>query len=75
MVGPSLSGDRVGREMVRIAEMRGYLCMVVSGNDSEQTSKAILKWQEDRKINWKYFAPEKPIQKWICGKLQWEDAS
>ena len=28
----SLSGDRVGRELDRIAEMRGYPCMVVSDN-------------------------------------------
>ena len=32
VVDTSLSGDRVGRELDRIAEMRGYPCMVVSDN-------------------------------------------
>ena len=30
VVDTSLSGDRVGRELDRIAEMRGYPCIVVS---------------------------------------------
>ncbi|MGJ8622627.1 MAG: integrase core domain-containing protein, partial [Yoonia sp.] len=56
------SGDRVGRELDRIAEMRGYPCMVVSDNGTELTSNAILKWQEDRKVDWHYIAPGKPMQ-------------
>lgn len=32
VVDTSLSGDRVGRELDRIAELRGYPCMVVSDN-------------------------------------------
>ncbi|EBA03186.1 Integrase protein [Rhodobacterales bacterium HTCC2150] len=35
VVDTSLSGDRVGRELDRIAEMRGYPCMVVSDNGTE----------------------------------------
>lgn len=46
MVDTSLSGERFGRELDRIAEMRGYPCMVVSDNGIELTSNAILKWQE-----------------------------
>ena len=36
--------------------------MVVSDNGTELTSNAILKWQEDRKVDWHYIAPGKPMQ-------------
>ncbi len=62
VVDTSLSGIRVARELDRIAEMRGYPCMGVSGNGTELTSNAILKWQEDRKVEWHYIAPGKPMQ-------------
>ncbi len=62
VVDTSLSGDRVARELDRIAEMRGYPCMVVSDNGTELTSNAILKWQEDRNVDWHYIAPGKPMQ-------------
>ena len=62
VVDTSLSGERVARELDRIAEMRGYPCMVVSDNGTELTSNAILKWQEDRKVDWHYIAPGKPMQ-------------
>ena len=48
VVDNSLSGERVGRELDRIAERRGYPCMIVSDNGTELTSNAILAWQEDR---------------------------
>lgn len=62
VVDTSLSGDRMGRELDRIAEMCGYPCMVVSNNGTELTSNAILKWQEDRKADWHDIAPNKPMQ-------------
>lgn len=62
VVDTSLSGGRVARELDRIAEMRAYPCMVVSDNGTGLTSNAILKWQEDRKVDWHYIAPGKPIQ-------------
>jgi len=62
VVDTSLSGNRVARELDRITEMRGYPCMVVSDNGTELTSNAILKWQEDRKVDWYYIAPGKPMQ-------------
>lgn len=62
VIDTSLSGLRVARELDRIAEMRGYPCMVVSDNGTELTSNAILKWQEDRKVQWHYIAPGKPMQ-------------
>ena len=62
VVDPSLSGERVARELDRIAEVRSYPCMVVSDNGTELTSNAILKWQEDRKVDWHNIAPGKPVQ-------------
>lgn len=62
VVDTSLSSDRVARELDRIAEMRGYPCMMVSDNGTELTSIAILNWQEDRKVDWHYIAPGKPMQ-------------
>lgn len=62
VVDTSLSGERVARELDRIADMRGYPCLVVSDNGTELTSNAILKWQEDRKVDWHYIAPGKPMQ-------------
>lgn len=40
----SLSGTREPRELDRIAEVRGYPCMIVSDNGTELTSNAILEW-------------------------------
>lgn len=61
VVDTSLSGQRVARELDRIAEMRGYPCMVVSDNGTELTSNAILGWQEERGVEWHYIAPGKPM--------------
>lgn len=62
VVDTSLSGQRVGRELDSIARVRGYPCMVVSDNGTELTSNAILKWQEERRVEWHYIAPGKPMQ-------------
>ena len=53
---------RVGRELDRIAELRGYSAMVVSDNGAELTSHAMLRWQEERSVLWHYIAPGKPQQ-------------
>jgi putative transposase len=58
----SLSGERVVRELDAIASRRGYPLMVISDNGTEFTSNAILKWQEDRLVEWHYNAPGKPMQ-------------
>jgi len=62
VVDTSLSGHRVARELDRIAEARGYPCMIVSDNGTELTSNAILAWQEERRVEWHYIAPGKPMQ-------------
>ena len=45
VVDTSIGGARVARELDRIAELRGYPCLVVSDNGTELTSNAMLKWQ------------------------------
>lgn len=62
VVDTSISGHRVARELERIAVLRGFPCMVVSDNGTELTSNAILTWQQDRKVEWHYIAPGKPMQ-------------
>lgn len=72
-----LSGQRVAHELDNIArergyvprergyvrgDVRGYPCMVVSGTGTELTSNAILRWQEERKVEWHDIAPGKPMQ-------------
>lgn len=62
VVDNSISGERVARELDRIAERRGYPHMVVSDNGTELTSNAMLAWQQDRVVEWHYIAPGKPMQ-------------
>ena len=62
VIDTTLSGLRVGRELDRIAELRGRPAMIVSDNGTELTSHAILRWQEDRGVLWHYLAPGKPQQ-------------
>jgi putative transposase len=58
----SLSGARVGRELDAIIATRGRPLMIVSDNGTELTSLAILRWTQDRRIEWHYIAPGKPQQ-------------
>jgi putative transposase len=63
VVNTSLSGQRVGRELDRIAALRGrYPTTIVSDNGTELTSHAMLRWQEERSVLWHYIAPGKPQQ-------------
>jgi len=62
VVDNSISGVRVARELDRIAEARGHPNMIVSDNGTELTSNAILKWSQDRQVEWHYIQPGKPMQ-------------
>lgn len=35
---------------------------MISDNGTEFTSKALLRWQQDRRFDWHYIAPGKPMQ-------------
>jgi transposase InsO family protein len=58
----SISGRRVARELSAIIERRGKPGMIVSDNGTELTSNAILSWCAERKVDWHYIAPGKPMQ-------------
>ena len=62
VVDTSLSGARVARELDTIIAVRGKPLMIVSDNGTELTSLAILRWSQDRQIEWHYIAPGKPQQ-------------
>jgi putative transposase len=58
----SLSGVRLARELDGLIARRAKPQMVVSGNGTEMTSMAILRWSQDRGVQWHYIAPGKPMQ-------------
>jgi len=58
----SISGRRVARELATLIERRGTLGMIVSDNGTELTSNAILTFTTERKLEWHYIAPGKPMQ-------------
>ena len=58
----SISGACVARELDAIIAVRGKPLIIVSDNGTELTSLAILKWTQDRRIDWHYIAPGKPQQ-------------
>ena len=58
----SLSGARVARELTSLMGSRGKPHTVVSDNGTELTSSAILRWSQERRVEWHYIAPGKPQQ-------------
>ncbi len=60
VVGTSISGRRVVRELADLIAERGRPKMVVSDNGTELTSNAVLAWSGDVGIEWHYIAPSKP---------------
>ena len=36
--------------------------MIVSDNGTELTSRAMLEWQQEHRVEWHYIAPGKPTQ-------------
>ena len=58
----SLSGVRVARELDAVIARRDRPLVCVSDNGTELTSNAILKWSQERRVEWHYIAPGKPQQ-------------
>jgi putative transposase len=58
----SLPGLRVVRELEAIIAQRGCPAMCVSDNGTELTGMAILRWCQEKRIEWHYIAPGKPTQ-------------
>jgi len=58
----SISGKRVARELDRLIERYGKPDIIVSDNGTELTSKAMLQWAADNKVNWHYITPGRPAE-------------
>ena len=58
----SLGGARVVRELDTIIDRRDRPLTAVSNNGMEFTSMAILRWSQDRQVDWHYIAAGKPMQ-------------
>ena len=54
-----LSGARVTRELDALVSIYEKPVCIVSDNGTEFTSKAILKWANDNKVEWHYIDPGK----------------
>jgi putative transposase len=48
---------------------RGKPHTVVSDNGTELTSSAILRWSQERRVEWHYIAPGKPTQNAFVERL------
>ena len=62
MADTSISGARVARELDALVRIYGKPSCIVSDNGTEFTSRAILKWAGDNKVDWHYIDPGKPEQ-------------
>lgn len=62
VVDTSLSGGRVARELNEVIQLRGVPKQIISDNGTEFTSKAVLNWIKETRINWHYIEPGKPMQ-------------
>jgi putative transposase len=62
MVDTSISGARVARELDALVRLYGKPASIVSDNGTEFTSRAILKWANDNKVDWHDIDPGKPQQ-------------
>jgi putative transposase len=61
-VDTSLPSPRVVRELDAIVAVRGRPMMCVSDNGTELTSRVILRWSQETRVEWHYIAPGKPQQ-------------
>ena len=58
----SISGARVARELDMLVRLYGKPACIVRDNGTELTSRAILKWASENKVEWHYMDPGKPQQ-------------
>jgi putative transposase len=58
----SISGVRVVRELDNLIVQRGKPLCIVSDNGTELTSRAVLQWAQDQRIEWHYITPGKPTE-------------
>lgn len=58
----SLSGARVACELTAMLGERGKPLLVLSDNGTELTPSAILRWSQERQVEWYYIASGNPTQ-------------
>jgi putative transposase len=58
----SIGGARVARELDVLLAQRGKPHCIVSDNGTELTSRAVLQWASDQRIDWHYITPGKPTE-------------
>lgn len=58
----SISRARVARELDALVRLHGKPACIVSDNGTEFTSRAILQWASQNKVEWHYIDPGKPQQ-------------
>lgn len=58
----SIPGRRVVRELTELIAHRGKPGLIVSDNDTELTSNAVLAWCGEIGVEWHYIAPGRPMQ-------------
>ncbi len=56
----SIGGSRVARELDHLIRQRGRPACIVSDNGTELTSRIILQWAQENRIDWHYITPGKP---------------
>jgi putative transposase len=62
IVDTSLPSLRVVRELDAIVAVRGRPATIVSDNGTELTSRVVLRWSQEMRVEWHYIAPGKPQQ-------------
>ncbi len=60
IVDTSIGGARVIRELEKLVNERGLPKQIISDNGTEFTSNAVLKWTEEKGVQWQYITPGKP---------------
>jgi putative transposase len=58
----SMPGLRVVRELDALVRRRGKPKVIISDNGTELTSRAMLMWAAEQRIDWHYIAPGRPQQ-------------
>lgn len=58
----SIGGARVVRELDTLLRWRGKPYCIVSDNGTELTSRAVLQWAQDHRIEWHYITPGRPSE-------------
>ena len=58
----SLPGLRVARELDTVITGRGRPATIVSDNGTELTSLTMLRWSQEKGVEWHYITPGKPQQ-------------